>query len=144
MNQQFITKDTGETVTAPQLPADDRTGSGYDWMETLTGRPWDTLASWSREGWDAGSWPYIIFASATHADASGPLYGYGLYLEGDTETHWFRSQTACHEAITEAVFGFWKLGQSDGPANLPEAAAELPSRYRKPYFGWPHGRATVE
>lgn len=77
MNQQFTTKDTSETVTAPQLPADDRTGSGYDWMETLTGTPWDTLASWGSEGWDAGSWPYIIFASATHADAAGPLYGYG-------------------------------------------------------------------
>ena len=144
MNTQFTTKDTNETVQAPQLPADDRTGDGYDWIDTLANTPWAVLPSWGSEGWDAGAWPYIIFTAAKHTDAAGPLYGYGLYIEGDTETHWFRSQTACHVAITEAVFGFWKLGQSQGPEDLPEAAAELPSRYRKPYFGWIPGRETVE
>lgn len=144
MNSQFNTKDTPETVQAPQLPADDRTGDGYDWMDTLANTQWAVLPNWGSEGWDAGAWPYIIFTTAKYADADGPLYGYGLYIEGDTETHWFRSQTACHVAITEAVFGFWKLGQSNGPEDLPEAAVELPSRYRKPYFGWVPGRETVE
>ena len=134
MNNQFITKDTGETVEAPQLPADDRTGTGYDWMETLTNTPWKVLPSWGSEGWDAGAWPYVIFATARHDDwYRSRLFGYGLYIEGDIETHWFRSQVARQEAITEAVFGFWKLGQSDGPPDLPEAAAELPSRYRRAY-----------
>ena len=144
MNTQFTTKDTTETVQAPQLPADDRTGDGYDWIDTLVNTPWAVLPSWGSEGWDAGAWPNIIVAAAKHTDDKGPLYGYGLYIEGETETHWFRSQTACHVAITEAVFGFWKLGQSQGPEDLPEAAAELPSRYRKPYFAWVPGRETVE
>lgn len=66
MNNQFTTQDTGEVITAPQLPADDRTGTGYDWMETLTGTPWATLANWGSDGsaneqfslWraPAGSW----------------------------------------------------------------------------------------
>jgi hypothetical protein len=36
------TKDTEESVTAPVLPANDRTGDGYDWLDTLTGSPWKT------------------------------------------------------------------------------------------------------
>ena len=96
-----VTKDTGETITAPELPADDRTGDGYDWMETLTGTSWSALPSWASEGWDAGAWPYIIFAVARHRDEAGELFGYGTYVEGDTRTCWFRSQAACFEAITE-------------------------------------------
>ncbi|MBP3042903.1 hypothetical protein KKR91_07775 [Arthrobacter jiangjiafuii] len=109
-------------------------------METLTGTPWSALANWGSEGWEAGALPHIIVTAAKQTDAEGPLFGYGLYNEGATETHWFRSQAVCHEAITEAVFDFWKSGQSRGPEDLPEAAAELPSRYRKPYFGWIPGR----
>ena len=131
-----VTKDTGETITAPELPADDRTGDGYDWMETLTGTSWSALPSWASEGWDAGAWPYIIFAVARHRDEAGELFGYGTYVEGDTRTCWFRSQAACFEAITEEVFFSWKSGQSHGPEDLPEAAAELPSRDRLPYPGW--------
>ena len=37
------------------------------------------------------------------------------------------------DAITEQAFYHWKNGQAQGPADLPEAAAELPSRYRMPY-----------
>ena len=28
------------------------------------------------EGWDAGSWPYIIFAVARTRDGNGELFGY--------------------------------------------------------------------
>jgi hypothetical protein len=30
-----VAADTAEAVTAPVLPADDRAGDGYDWMDTL-------------------------------------------------------------------------------------------------------------
>ena len=139
---EFTTQDTGEAVRAPQLPADDRTGDGYDWMDTLTNTPWSVLPNWGSEGWDAGAWPYIIFAAAKHYDGyRSTLYGYGLYIEGDTHTHWFRTVAARQEAITAAVFDFWKLAQSDGPADLPNTAAELPARYRRPYAP---GQETVE
>ncbi|WP_220033953.1 hypothetical protein [Arthrobacter psychrolactophilus] len=45
MKTQFTTKDTSETVQAPQLPADDRTGDGYDWIDTLANTPWAVLPS---------------------------------------------------------------------------------------------------
>ncbi|GAA4036695.1 hypothetical protein GCM10023063_21980 [Arthrobacter methylotrophus] len=43
----------------------------------------------------AGAWPYIIFAVARTRDRNGELFGYGTCVEGDTSTHWFRSQDAC-------------------------------------------------
>jgi hypothetical protein len=130
------TADTAEPVTAPVLPADDRAGDGYDWMETLEGTGWSVLPNWGSEGWDAGSWPYIIFAVARTRDPNGELFGYGTYVEGDTSTHWFRSQAACFEAITAEVFFHWASGQSYGPENLPATAADLSQQDREPYVGW--------
>ncbi|MCB5276060.1 hypothetical protein BJG92_03615 [Arthrobacter sp. SO5] len=98
------TADTAERVTAPVLPADDRAGDGYDWTDTLEGTAWSVLPNRASEGWDAGSWPNIIFAVARTRDRAGELFGYGTCVEGDTSTHWFRSQDACFEAITAEVF----------------------------------------
>lgn len=131
-----VTTDTAEPVTAPALPADDRAGDGYDWMDTLEGTAWSVLPNWGNEGWDAGSWPYIIFTVARIRDGSGELFGYGTYVEGDTSTHWFRSQEACFAAITAEVFFHWASGQSDGPDSLPATAAGLPEEDRKPYPVW--------
>lgn len=131
-----VTTDTAEPVTAPVLPANNRAGDGYDWMDTLEGTPWSVLPNWGSEGWDAGSWPYIIFAVARTRDGNGELFGYGTYVEGDTATYWFRSQDACFDVITAEVFFHWASGQSDGPDNLPDTAAGLPEQDRKPYPGW--------
>lgn len=131
-----VTKDTAEPVTAPVLPADDRTGDGYDWMDTLDGTAWSVLPNWGSDGWDAGSWPYIIFAVARTRHRAGELFGYGTYVEGDTASYWFRSQKACFEAITTEVFFHWNSGQSDGTDNLPATAVGLPEQDRRPYPGW--------
>lgn len=64
------------------------------------------------------------------------MFGYGTYVEGDTSTHWFRSQEACFEAITAEVFFHWNAGQFHCPHNLPETPADLPEQNRKPYPGW--------
>ncbi|WP_157356998.1 hypothetical protein [Arthrobacter sp. U41] len=130
------TTDTAEAVAAPALPADDRAGDGYDWMDILDGTAWSVLPNWGSEGWDAGTWPYIMFAVARTRDGNGGLSGYGTCVEGDTATHRFRSQDACFEAIAVEVFFHWASGQSDGPDNLPATAAELPHKDRKPYPGW--------
>jgi hypothetical protein len=133
---RMTTADTNESIIVPGLPADDRMGDGYDWMETLEGTGWSALPNWGSDGWDAGAWPLIVFAVARTRDESGELFGYGTNVEGDTATHWFRSQGACFEAITTEVFFHWQLGQSDGPTVLPVTAAELPTADRKPYPGW--------
>ncbi len=131
-----VTTDTAEPVTAPALPADNRSGDGYEWMDTLEGTAWSVLPNWGSEGWDAGSWPYIIFVVARTHDSPEELFGYGTCVEGDTSTYWYRSQDACFEAITAEVFFHWTAGQSAGPDNLPATAAALPEQDRKPYPGW--------
>jgi hypothetical protein len=133
---RHLTADTAEPVTGPVLPANDRAGDGYDWMDTLEGTAWSVLPNWGSEGWDAGSWPYIIVAVARTRDGNGELFGYGTYVEGATAAHWFRSQNACFEAIAAEVFFHWASGQSDGPENLPATAADLPEQDRNPYPGW--------
>lgn len=62
---------------------------------------------------------------------SGELFGYGTCVEGDTATHWFRSQDACFEAITAGVFFHWASGQSDGPDNLPATPGRDSRRARQ-------------
>jgi hypothetical protein len=35
-------------------------GDGYDWMgEVQDETRWAVIPSWGRDGWDAGSWPYV-------------------------------------------------------------------------------------
>jgi hypothetical protein len=66
-----VTPDTAEAVSAPVLPADDGSGDGYDWMDTLEGTAWSVLPNWGSDGWDAGSWPYIIFTVAARGTVTG-------------------------------------------------------------------------
>ena len=54
------------------------------------------------------------------------------YCEGDV-TCFYRTKARQWDAISEHAFTYWKNGQAHGPDDLPEAAAELPSRYRMPY-----------
>jgi hypothetical protein len=133
---RHLAADTAETVTAPVLPADDRAGDGYDWIDTLEGTTWSVLPNWASEGWDAGSRPYLIFAVARTRDRNGELFGYGTYVEGDTSTHWSRSQNACFEAITAEVLFHWNSGQSHGPDNFPATAAQLPGPGPETLPGW--------
>lgn len=59
---QTITTDTDEFVTAPELPAANRTGDGYDCMEILRAHAWRELSSRGCDGCDLGHWPYVIVA----------------------------------------------------------------------------------
>ena len=115
---QTQTKDTQETVTVPDTVDRDLYGEGYDWMESLTGSGWRELAAWGRDGWDLGSWPYIIFAVAQANDEHGKLFGYCTYVEGDVAARWYRTREARNQAISKEAFWYWASGQADGPEGL--------------------------
>ncbi|MEF9981666.1 MULTISPECIES: hypothetical protein [unclassified Glutamicibacter] len=80
---QTTTKDSRETVTVPATVERDMYGEVYDWMESLAGTGWYEVPGWGRDGWDLGSWPYIIFAATKTTDETGKLCGYTTYVEGD-------------------------------------------------------------
>ena len=130
------TKDTAEEIEGVTVLTDYHMNDGWDWMDLINGHGWYAVNSWGSEGWDMGQWPYVIIAATRTADAAGELFGVASYCEGDVSTSYYRTQAAQWEALTEHAFSSWQLGQAHGPANLPGAAAELPSRDRKPYPGW--------
>ncbi|MGP5581694.1 hypothetical protein ACTXOF_14370 [Glutamicibacter arilaitensis] len=115
---QTKTKDTKETATVPAIVGRDVYGEGYDWMASLTGTSWNELSAWGRDGWDLGSWPYIIFAVAQAEDEQGKLFGYCTYVEGDVTARWYRTRDARSLAISKEAYWYWASGQADGPEAL--------------------------
>ena len=111
------TTDTAEPITAPATPQGDPWGGGYEWIDRLCA-PWRVTGAWGREGYDLGAWPYIVFAQAEAADATGSLYGYCTYVEGDVAAHWFRDEEAKNHAISKEAYWYWASGQADGPEGL--------------------------
>lgn len=121
---------TQTTFTGPDLPLDDRSGDGYDYLDTAENAGWTVIAQWGAEGYDFGAWPYVIgFARQINKDGKRH-FGYGLYVEGDTTTKYFDTLEACKEAIDRDAHWFWKTGQSDGPDDVPEKFEDLPAKYR--------------
>ena len=120
--------DTGETIDGVTVLGDYHMNGGYDWMELIEEHGWAVLSSW-----DLGQWPYVMVAATRTADSIGNLFGIATYCEGDVTCTYYRTKARLWDAITEQAFFHWKNGQAQGPADLPEAAAELPSRYRMPY-----------
>jgi hypothetical protein len=123
MTTNYITKDTGESITfnAPH-GRDDAQGyslDGYDWMDEAAHTGWYALANWGKDGWDAGSWPYVIITLAKGSDEEGPFYGITTYCEGDLATTFYRSQLEQWKAITAWNHWNWVMGQSQGPKDLP-------------------------
>jgi len=88
-----VTTDTAEPVTGPVLPADDRAGDGNDWMDTLDGTAWSVLPNWGSEGLGRRILAPHHLRRRPHPRPQGELFGSGTYVEGDTTTHWYRSQT---------------------------------------------------
>ena len=132
-NKTVTLADTGETIDGMTVLGDYHMNGGYDWMELIEEHGWAVLSSWGCDGWDLGQWPYVMVAGIRTADSIGNLFGVATYCEGDVTTTYYRTHARQWDAITELAFFSWKNGQAQGPADLPEAAAELPSRYRMPY-----------
>ena len=127
------TADTGEEIDGITVLRDYHMNGGYDWMELIEAEGWAVIPSWGCDGWDLGQWPYVMVAAIRTADSIGNLFGVATYCEGDVETTYYRTKARQWDAITEQAFFHWKNGQAHGPDDLPEAATELPSRYRMPY-----------
>ena len=125
--------DTQETIDGLTVLGDYHMNGGYDWMELIEEHGWAVLSSWGSDGWDLGQWPYVMVAVTRTADSIGNLFGIATYCEGDVTCTYYRTKARLWDAITEQAFFSWRNGQAHGPDDLPEAAAELPSRYRQPY-----------
>ena len=130
--ESVTTADTGEVIPDAPVLRDYHANGGYHWMDLVAEHGWTVIPSWGSEGWDLGQWPYVMVAGIRTADEAGNLFGMATYCEGDVRTTFYRTKARFWEAITEQAFFHWKNGQAQGPEDLPEAAGELPGRYRRP------------
>lgn len=78
------------------------------------------------------SGPNIMVAAIRAADEIGNLFRHGHLLRKRRTNDLLSNQGEIWTAIGERAFFHWKNEQAHGPDNLPEAAVELPSRYRGP------------
>lgn len=136
---KYITKDTNEVVhhRAPHGRGDAEGYSldGWDWIDAAATTGWHALSSWGKDGWDAGSWPYVIITLAKGRDEVGNFYGITTYCEGDLDTSFYRSQQEQWKAITEWCRWNWNHGQGDGPKL--ETPVEHPAE--REVYGRPYG-----
>ena len=121
----------GEAPHIPELSAD-YGGDGYDWMQHLP-REWESVASWGRDGWDLGSWPYVIVVEFCNPEQG--VYAVGTYVESDITVQRFDTAEEQYAAIDKIAEFYWRLGQSRGPQDLPVGEGLLP-HHRRPYRGW--------
>lgn len=127
------TTDTEEVVTVQALPALGFADDGWDYMGTLDRNGWGALGTWGVDGWDLGCWPYVIISAwSGKTDDGSTVYGVGSYCEGDTSAEYFRTRDGFFDAISRHAFTYWRLGQADGPDNLPEKFDDLHIDYRRP------------
>ena len=106
---------------------------GYDDMELNERLGWHTQASWGRDGWDLGAWPYIVI-STRHENGTFDVLS---VCEGDHDVYSFSSESDQHAAL-DYLF-LWNT-QSASYVALKVDRAELDAgrvtvddRYRGPY-----------
>lgn len=129
----YTTKDTNETVRF-MPPPPDHWGDGYEWMNDVAPTAgWHPCSGWGKDGWDAGSWPYVILTLAKGQDEAGPFFGITTYCEGDLSTSFYRKQSEQWKAITEWCRWNWEHGQSDGPTLTAEEVEADRERYGRPF-----------
>ncbi len=110
----------------PRLPAT-LWNSGYDWMELLSGG-WYVVPAWGRDGWDLGSWPYVIIA---HYDRPG-CYGLAVYVEGDLDVTTHPTRAERDQATDRQAAFHWRQFEH-GPTDLPGNDDDLQPHHRGPY-----------
>ncbi|MGD9430978.1 hypothetical protein ACKVM7_001161 [Arthrobacter russicus] len=125
------TKDTEESVFPAPVLLNYHMNDGYDWMDEIEHYGFGVLGVWGRDGWNLGTWPYVLCAIAKRSDEVGPLFGMATYCEGDVVTSWYRTREAHWAAITEWAFQEWKLS-GNGPADLPATVEGLRDEHRCP------------
>jgi hypothetical protein len=122
----------------PRPPTGHGFGGGYEWMEAGLPEGWHAEPVWGRDGWNLGTWPYVVVA--LYVDDAHDRYAVTTYVEGDINVKRYKSRGALYVAVNQIAEFHWRLGQSRGPRDLPEGEGLL-AHHTGPYPGWSHGRA---
>lgn len=77
---------------------------GYDVMQTMVALGWTAVGSWGKDGWDLGSWPYVVVY--WHDDCGG--YELLTWVEGDLTQYTFPTKELRQDKTDEIAFFYWK------------------------------------
>lgn len=111
---------------------------GYSDMEAEAGRGWNTVASWGRDGWNLGDWPYVSFQVR---ERSGQ-YELQQIVEGD-RTRWTFATLADRNAAVDYLFLWYSAGEDWSPVtyenreHLNAGTLRVDDRFRGPVFMGP-------
>jgi hypothetical protein len=115
---------------------------GYSDMEAEEGRGWHAVANWGHDGWDLGTWPYVMIYVRNAGD-QGSLFVVGRRFElmqiceGDRTQYAFESQ-AEREAAMDYLFLWYAAGQDWAPLTyedrpgLDAGAVDVDPKWRGP------------
>jgi hypothetical protein len=148
---------TAYTITRPMMTAAELTthqaaqygrnyaesDDGYSDMEAEEGRGWHALASWGRDGWDLGTWPYVMIYTRTTSGRFEPHDPGGRWelmsiVEGDRDVYRFVTE-ADRDAATDYLFLWYAAGQRWAPlgyedrAKLDAGKLAVDEKFRGPY-----------
>ncbi len=121
----------------PRPPSGHGFGGGYEWMDEGLPEGWHVEPMWGRDGWNLGSWPYVVVA--LFIDDEHDRYAVTTYVEGDINVRRYKSRGALYVAVNDIAEFHWRLGQSRGPRDLPEGRGLL-AHHTGPYSPWRSAR----
>lgn len=152
-----------ETITRPVMTArelaEHRVGShgrdyrystdGFGDMAVANAEGWHAVASWGRDGWDLGDWPYVVVSTRRtgrpvrgnyHTD--GRPWQVRVTVEGDTDVYAFATEEE-RDAAINYLFVWYGLSRGyTGPwsglterdrAALDAGTLQVPVALRGPY-----------
>ena len=122
--------------------------NGYSDMEVASKQGWEEVSGWGLDGWDLGSWPYVVVSVRNvgnlHCD---PQYQYQMRqtIEGDTTVYGFAND-ADRAAAIDYLFIWYGVGKDyeewtieglscDKREALDAGTLRVPERFRGA-FSW--------
>lgn len=108
---------------------------GYEMMEKAERRKWNAIAGWGKDGYDLGSWPYvIIFFRNVRKEDKSVSYQLAYYCEGDVTQYAFPTKELRDECTDGIAFFHWKNRGEDAPwVKGYDTVEQLPLELRGPY-----------
>ncbi len=119
-------KNTGGTTsenTITRWPGDD----GYDRMGFAHRLGWKDVPNWGRDGWDLGSWPYVVVYHRGELEIA-------VDVEGDITIEKFTTREERDRKTDETAFFYWK-NKDEEWVNGIDSHEQMPPELRGP-FSW--------
>jgi hypothetical protein len=120
---QYQVEPTNFWQALPMLGVD-----AYSAISLAEKRGWHVKASWGRDGFDLGSWPFVIVLFRNH----NGRFEVVEYVEGDVTVYACPTEALRNQITDEMAFFHWKHNSEPWVVGY-ETADQLPDELRGPY-----------